>query len=142
MITALIIAGVVIGSLFFLVLLARQRMKSIKDVPDNKKIVILNDQVFDKRIKNGTVLVDFHATWCVPCKMMAPILNDLAEEVKSTVTISKLDVDVARKTASKYSVRSVPTMILFRNGKEIKRITGVKTKEYLLREIDRVVTLN
>jgi len=88
------------------------------------------------------VLVDFHATWCMPCKMMAPILNDLAEEVDANVTISKLDVDVARKTASKYSVRSVPTMILFRNGKEIKRITGVKTKEYLLREIDRVVTLN
>jgi len=142
MITALIITGMVLGFLIFFVLLARQRMKSIKDVPDSKKIVILNDQVFDKKIKSGTVLVDFHATWCMPCKMMAPILNDLAEEVDANVTISKLDVDVARKTASKYSVRSVPTMILFRNGKEIKRITGVKTKEYLLREIDRVVTLN
>jgi thioredoxin 1 len=142
MITAMIVSGVVLGSLVFLVVLARQRMKNIKDVPDNKKIVILNDQVFEKKIKSGTILVDFHATWCVPCKMMAPILNDLAEEVESNVTISKLDVDVAKKTASKYSVRSVPTMILFRNGREVKRITGVKTKEYLLREIDRVVTLN
>ena len=139
---ALIVSGVVLGSLIFLVIIARQRMKSIKDVPDNKKIVILNDQVFEKKIKSGTVLVDFHATWCMPCKMMAPILNDLAEEVESNVTISKLDVDIAKKTASKYSVRSVPTMILFRNGREVKRITGVKTKEYLLREIDRVVTLN
>lgn len=140
--TALIITGVVLGSLLFLVLIARQRMKGIEDVPASKKILILNDQLFDKKIKTGTILVDFHATWCVPCKMMAPVLNDLAEEVRSNVTISKLDVDVAKKTASKYSVRSVPTMILFRNGKEIKRITGVKTKEYLLREIDRVVTLN
>jgi len=83
------------------------------------------------------VLVDFWAEWCMPCKMMIPVLNELAEEVDGSVSIAKLNVDEQKKTAAGFKVRSIPTMILFRNGKEIHRFVGVKTKDYLLKELDR-----
>jgi thioredoxin 1 len=68
---------------------------------------------------------------------MVPVLNDLAEAVDGKVTIAKLDVDESKVTASKFAVRSIPTMILFKNGKEIHRFVGVKTKDYLMKELDR-----
>lgn len=132
---------VLTGSLAFLVIRARQRLKSIKDIPDSQKIRILNDQNFSNTVKKGTVLVDFWAAWCMPCKLMVPVLNEVAEELDGKVTVSKLNVDEARKTASQFGIRSIPTMILFRNGREVKRIVGVKNTEYLLKEIDRATAL-
>ncbi|MCK7540362.1 MAG: thioredoxin [Marinilabiliales bacterium] len=129
------------GSLAFLVIRARKRLKSIKDIPDSQKIRILNDQNFSNTIKKGTVLVDFWAAWCMPCKLMVPVLNEVAEELDGKITVSKLNVDEARKTASQFGIRSIPTMILFRNGREVKRIVGVKNTEYLLKEIDRATAL-
>jgi thioredoxin 1 len=73
----------------------------------------------------------------MPCKLMVPVLNDLAEEVDGRVTIAKLNVDEAKATASKFAVRSIPTLILFKNGKELHRFVGVKTKDYLVKELDR-----
>ena len=112
-------------------------MKSLKDVKDSEKIKILTDQNFQNKIKTGTFLVDFWASWCMPCKMMAPVLNEVAEEAGDKVTIAKLNVDEQKATAARFSVRSIPTMILFQNGKEVKRIVGVKSKDYLLKELDR-----
>jgi thioredoxin 1 len=137
--TAIILTAVILGSLAFLVIRAKNRLKSIKDIPDSQKVRVLNDQNFSRTIKTGTVLVDFWAAWCMPCKLMVPVLNDLAEEMDGKVTVSKLNVDESKKTASQFGIRSIPTIILFRNGKEIKRIVGVKNKEYLLRELDRVM---
>jgi thioredoxin 1 len=136
-ITLIIIASVVLV-LSFLMIRARKRLKSIQDLPDHHRIQNLTDQNFANKIKTGTVLVDFWAEWCMPCKLMVPVLNELSEEVNGSVTISKLNVDTSQKTASAYGIRSIPTMILFRNGKEVKRMTGVKTKDYLLRELDRL----
>ncbi len=115
----------------------RQRMKSLKDVKDSEKIKILTDQNFQNKIKTGTVLVDFWAAWCMPCKLMVPVLNEVAEETGEKVTIAKVNVDEQKLTAARFGIRSIPTMILFQNGKEVKRIVGVKTKEYLLKEFDR-----
>jgi len=120
-----------------LVFITRQRMKSLKDVKSSEKIRTLTDQNFSAKIKSGIVLVDFWAEWCMPCKMMVPVLNELAEEDEGKVTIAKLNVDEAKKTAAGFKVRSIPTMVMFRNGKEIHRFVGVKTKDYLLRELDR-----
>jgi len=138
MLTTIILIAVIIASLAFLIIRARNRMKSIQDIPDSQKIRVLNDQNFSNTIKKGTVLVDFWAAWCMPCKLMVPVLNELAEESDGRFTVGKLNVDEARKTASHFGIRSIPTMIIFRNGKELKRIVGVKNTEYLLREMDRL----
>ncbi|MCK9422470.1 MAG: thioredoxin [Bacteroidales bacterium] len=116
-------------------------MKSLKDVKESEKIKILTDLNFQNKIKTGTVLVDFWAAWCMPCKMMVPVLNDLADETNGKVTIAKVNVDEQKATAAKFGIRSIPTMILFQNGREAKRIVGVKTKDYLLKELDRRINL-
>ncbi len=131
------ILGILVILIAVLVLISRQRYKSLKNVTSSGKIKILTDQNFNATIKEGIVLVDFWATWCMPCKIMVPVLNDLAEAVNGKVTIGKLDVDVAKKTATAFKIRSIPTMVLFKNGKEIHRFVGVKTKEYLIKELDR-----
>lgn len=71
----------------------------------------------------------------MPCKMMIPILNEVATEAPENAKVAKLNVDHARQTAAKYHVRSIPTMIVFKNGKEVKRIVGVKPKGYILNQL-------
>jgi len=139
----LTIIGVLVlaGLAGLLILNARKQMKSLKDVKDSEKVKILTDLNFQNTIKTGTILVDFWASWCVPCKMMIPVLNEVAEEAKGKYTIAKVNVDEQKATASKFGIRSIPTMILFQNGREVKRITGVKTKDYLLKELDRRLSL-
>ncbi len=137
MLITFIVFGVVLLLFVFLIYRAKHKMNQLKDVKDNEKVKILTDQNFSAKTKTGIILVDFWASWCMPCKLMAPVLNELAEETDGKVTIAKLNVDDAKATASKFSVRSIPTLILFKNGKEIHRFVGVKTKDYLLRELDR-----
>lgn len=134
------ILGVLVVLLAFLIIRARNQMKQLKNIKDSEKVKILTDANFSGTIRSGIVLVDFWATWCMPCKLMVPVLNELAEELHGKATIAKLDVDQAQKSAAAFSVRSIPTLILFKNGKEIHRFVGVKTKDYLLREIDRRTT--
>lgn len=75
--------------------------------------------------QNTPTLVDFYADWCGPCKMMPPILKEVKNELGSSVNILKVDVEKNRKAASKYDIRSIPTLILFKNGKILWRKTGV-----------------
>ena len=79
-----------------------------------------------------TVMIDFWASWCAPCKMVAPIIDELAEELKDSITVGKLDVDQHPSLAAKYSVMSIPTLILFKDGVESNRTVGVQPKEQLL----------
>lgn len=131
-----IVIGALLLGLIILVFRAKRQMALIKDVKDSEKVQILTDQNFVNKTKSGTVLVDFWASWCMPCKLMVPVLNELADETAGKVTIAKLNVDEAKVTAAKFKVRSIPTMILFKNGNEVHRFVGVKTKEYLLKKLD------
>lgn len=81
---------------------------------------------FQTEIKNGVVLVDFYADWCGPCRMLTPVLEKLAKELAPGVTIAKLDIDEAQDIASSFEVTSVPTLILFRQGKEVGRLIGLR----------------
>jgi thioredoxin 1 len=116
-------------------------MKSLENVSDSEKVKILTDLNFQNKIKTGTVLVDFWASWCMPCKLMVPVLNEVAEGANGKYTIAKVNVDEQKATAAKFGIRSIPTMILFQNGREVKRIVGVKTRDYLLKELDRRISL-
>jgi len=81
-------------------------------------------------------LVDFWATWCRPCQMVAPILEDLTQEYEGQLTIAKLDVDQNQQTASQFHVMAIPTMIVFKQGKPVTNIVGFKPKEQLKKELD------
>lgn len=84
---------------------------------------------------NTPVLVDFWATWCGPCRMVAPVLEEIAAERAGRLTVAKLDVDSNPETARDFQVVSIPTLILFIGGKPVKRIVGAKGKAALLREL-------
>jgi thioredoxin 1 len=99
--------------------------------------VNVTDKSFDQDVlKNSkTVVVDFWATWCGPCKMVAPVLDEIAGENKDTLTVAKLDIDKNPSTARDYQVMSIPTMIVFKGGKAVKTIVGAKPKAALLKDL-------
>jgi thioredoxin 1 len=100
--------------------------------------VPVTDSTFDAIVLKAAnpVLVDFWATWCRPCQMVAPILEELTQEYDGKLTIAKLDVDQNQQTAGKFHVMSIPTMIVFKQGKPVANIVGFKPKEKLKQELD------
>ena len=101
------------------------------------KPVVLSDTSFETHVESnkGLVLVDFWATWCGPCKMIAPIVEQIASENDGKITVGKLDVDENGQTALKYGVMSIPTLILFKDGQPVERLVGYMPKERLMSKI-------
>ncbi len=125
---------VIIGLITF----SYYRMKNAKPVESSSKIKVLGTKNFKPIIRRGVVLVDFWAPWCSPCKIIAPILNDIAES-QDNLQIAKVNVDNQQSLAQKYKVRNIPTLILFKDGVEVHRFVGVKTKKAILKEVDAVL---
>ena len=107
---------------------------------EHATIEVSDDSFSDDVLASNTpVLVDFWATWCGPCRMVAPVLEEIATEKSGQLTVAKLDVDANPNTARDLQVVSIPTMILFKDGAPVKRIVGAKGKAALLRELSDVV---
>ncbi|MER2089144.1 thioredoxin [Sporosarcina sp. JAI121] len=100
-------------------------------------IIHATDQNFDENIKEGLVLVDFWAPWCGPCKMIAPVLEELDGEIEGQASIVKVDVDDNQETAGKYGIMSIPTLVLFKNGEIVDKVVGFKPKEALAELISK-----
>ncbi len=104
---------------------------------ENSATTVVTDDSFSEDVLTSStpVLVDFWATWCGPCKMIAPVLEEIATEKAGELKVAKLDVDANPATARDFQVVSIPTLILFKDGQPVKRIVGAKGKAALLREI-------
>ncbi len=105
------------------------------------KVIVLNDQNFQDEIKASQVpvLVDFWAEWCAPCRMIAPILDEIAEEHAGKLKIAKLNVDQNRSIAAQYGVMSIPTLIIFKDGEMVEQMIGAQPKENLLKILKSVI---
>ena len=136
--TIFIIIGSIILGFIIINVYARIKMKNLPKVADHANILTLTDKNFQQQTKNKVVLVDFWAEWCAPCKMMAPVLNDVANELTGNLYVGKLNVEHYQSMAQQFHVRSIPSLILFKNGKEVKRFVGIKQKDFLLKEIKSV----
>lgn len=103
----------------------------------NHSTVAVTDASFaaDVLSSDTPVLVDFWATWCGPCKMVAPVLEEIAAEKAGQLTVAKIDVDANPETARRFDVSGIPTLILFKGGQPVTRIVGAKGKAALLREL-------
>lgn len=99
------------------------------------RVVEIKESEFDEKVKNGKVLVDCYAVWCGPCQMLSPIVDELAEEIK-TISFYKLNIDESNEIPERYGIMSIPTLLLFENGTLKKTLVGFKSKEELEKELN------
>ena len=112
-----------------------EKEKSASDKP-----VEITDATFKETIQNNPlVVVDCWAAWCGPCRMIAPIVDELAEEYEDKISFTKLDVDQNPKTANNYGVMTIPTLLIFRNGKPVSNMVGLRSKADLKRNLDEAL---
>ncbi len=105
------------------------------------KPVPVNDKNFEKMVLQAEkpVLIDFWATWCRPCQMIAPIVDELADEYEGKVNFVKLDVDQNPQTAAKYSIMSIPTLLIFKNGEPVSHLVGLRSKKDLQQSLNEAM---
>ncbi len=134
----------IIFGIFFLVIVftfyRRYKMvAAMSKAPVSDKLIILTDATFKKQIAKGVSLVDFWAEWCTPCKIQGPVVSELAEEISDQAKICKLDVQHNQRVATELGIRNIPTILIFKEGKIVKKFVGVKTKTVLLKAIKAAI---
>ena len=102
-------------------------------------LIELTDDAFESTINEGVVLVDFWAPWCGPCKMLTPVVEELADEYAGKATVCKMNTDDHRDAAVQFSISAIPTLILFKDGQVEKKWVGLTTKDDLVEAIDETL---
>jgi|TARA_B100000315_G_C14042882_1_gene348377 thioredoxin 1 len=104
-----------------------------------ENVVEFSDQNFEEEVlkTEGLTLVDFWASWCSPCKILAPVVEEMAEDYVGRVKVGKLNIDENPKTAAHYAIRSIPTLLLFKDNEMVEQIVGVQSKETLQKLLDK-----
>lgn len=97
---------------------------------------ISSDEEFRRRIRRGVTLIDFYARWCAPCRVQEDILHHLIAHFENRAIVARMDLDRHRKTAAALNIRNIPTLILFRNGKEVARMVGLQSEETIAAAIE------
>ena len=107
-----------------------------------ENILTLNDSNFDQEVleTSDAVLVDFWAPWCGPCKMIAPIVEQIAEEYADKLKVGKVNTDEAMQTAAKFGIKSIPTLIIFKEGKPVDQIVGAVPKDHITEKINSILS--
>jgi thioredoxin 1 len=100
------------------------------------EIKTLTDATFDGEIASGSVIVDFWAPWCGPCRMVGPVIDEIAQEHGDKVTVGKVNVDENPAIAQKFGIMSIPTIILFKDGEPAKKVIGARSKDDFLKEFE------
>ncbi|MBS4062197.1 MAG: thioredoxin [Bacteroidetes bacterium] len=111
-------------------------MKNYKPGQDSSNLLKFTDTNFKKSISKGVVLVDFWAPWCGPCRMIGPVVSELSDDFAGKAKIGKLNVDENKQIASEFGIRSIPTLILFKDGKAVEKFTGIKPKQAFAKAIN------
>lgn len=103
-------------------------------------MVVLTDKNFEQEVLKSDipVLVDLYADWCGPCQMYSPIVEEIGQEYDGKIKVGKMNVDQNQATPAKYSILSIPTTLIFNNGRVIKQLVGMQTKEALISEINKL----
>jgi thioredoxin 1 len=89
-------------------------------------VILINDENFTQKVSHGVSLIDFYADWCGPCRMLTPVIHEVADQLHSRAQFFKVDVDASQKTAAHFQVMSIPTLILIKNGLEVGRLVGLR----------------
>lgn len=135
MVTTFIIVGILAVALVAYIAWSYRKLQKAPPPADHPNIKNLTQNNFRQLAGGGLILVDFWAPWCGPCKLVAPILNEIADEQSGKLRIGKVNVDNQQALAAKYKVRNIPTLVLFKNGREVKRFVGLKPKKALMSEL-------
>ena len=115
--------------------------KNEKTTAENKDIVTLTTGNFDSETASGVILVDFWASWCMPCKAMAPVIDEIAGQTKGKIKVGKVDVDANGELAKRFNVQGIPNFIILKDGKEVENMVGIQSKEALIQALERHIKL-
>jgi len=108
---------------------------------NSEEIVTLTTNNFKDVTANGVVLVDFWATWCMPCKAMAPIIDEIANQTNGKIKVGKVDIDKESTLANQFGIQAIPTLLIFKDGELVETLTGLRSKEAIIASLEKYVAL-